>query len=149
MTMSSSAKAQFENFRRMVGKDVDLLPMLDLEPSRHKYPLKDIRLRADSIMNLLEEYYGVKPMLYCTQDRYYIICDDDYKLDAPYHILNKYQEYPLFWGQYTRSQPKFATSNNCVIWQYSDTNHLNGFRGTVDFSMFVGEHDVNEIRLKH
>ncbi len=147
MTMMSSAKEQFENFTNVVGQDIDLLPMLDLEPSKRKYSLETIRLRADSIMGMMVAHYGVKPMLYCTRDRYYIVCDDAQPMAKPYRILPQYRSYPLFWGQYSSSQPSFDTENNCVIWQYSDQNHLDGLAGAVDFSKFVNGHSITDIVL--
>jgi lysozyme len=48
----------------------------------------------------------------------------------------------------TTEQPYLSNGNDYVIWQYSSKGSINGIRGDVDLSRFVGRHTIGEIMYK-
>lgn len=58
MRPNTSGKRQFEHFKSIVGSDVDLIPVLDVEVNG----ITDANIRQ--FVEACEAYYGVKPMIY-------------------------------------------------------------------------------------
>lgn len=113
LTREDSPKAQFENFRNVVGRNIDILPCLDIEKYGNKnWNYSQVRKYAEEWSNLCKEYYGVHPIIYCT---------DFYRIVFFYDMPNQ------FWINNWYLKPL----TTCAIHQYSnngetlDYNHLN------------------------
>lgn len=65
MNPKQSGKSQFQHFKSVVGKDIDLIPVLDVEVPE----ISDRDLLE--FITECEKYYGVKPMIYARIDYYY------------------------------------------------------------------------------
>jgi len=108
----SSGAAQAENFISTVG-DLSgrLIPAIDLELTTEEVknpPEKDVVVRSlKSFIAILEEEYGVKPLLYSRQDYYEKYLADDFS-DYPRWITNFF--YPVF----------LEAGDDWAIWQYTD-----------------------------
>ena len=78
MTTSSSAKRQFQNFYRVVGDNIDLLPVLDVEIQTRGYPKTKLQMyqHVKTFVDLCIEHYGKKPIIYSSEWFY-----THYKLD--------------------------------------------------------------------
>lgn len=78
MTTSSSAKRQFQNFYRVVGDNIDLLPVLDVEIQTQGHPKtkSQMYLHVKTFVDLCIEHYGKKPIIYSSEWFY-----THYKLD--------------------------------------------------------------------
>lgn len=73
MTTSSSAKKQFENFRKIVDKhNMNLIPVLDIERQTKGYKLSTSKLRKEVriFVNLCKKHYKTSPIIYCSQAFY-------------------------------------------------------------------------------
>ena len=124
--MSSSAREQFNNYKKMVKKsEQDLIPMIDVELAcskkrgcfldnynagneKHREAMvKRLRELAD----LMEEYYGCRPIIYCALPSYGSI------------IKGNFDDYPLYVGNYRDKKVKIK---NCYIWQYSSNGCVRG-----------------------
>ena len=117
-SFESSGVTQGQNFISAVGElSNDLPPVVDLEfyGDYVETPLskKETRRILDDLLETLEEYYGVKPIIYTTAKAYY-----------QYMLGGGYGEYPL-WMRNTYYEPKM----DWEFWQYSDKGELEGYDG--------------------
>jgi len=129
-------KLQVENFTAQCRpEDQDLIPMIDIET---KTGLSDSAF-VDSLMTFLdaiEEYYHQKPLLYTGTNFY-----------------NKYlsggllDNYKIMIAQYTVQEPVLADDRDITLWQYTGKGRINGVKGNIDKSRFMGKHGLREIRF--
>lgn len=130
-------KLQLENFKAQCRpSQQDLIPMIDVET---KQGLSNDAFR-DSLMTFLtmvEEAYHQKPLVYTGANFY-----------------NKYMSglmngYKLMIAQYSSNEPVLNDGNDYMLWQYTGKGHIDGIRGYVDKSRFMGRHGLREIRYRH
>ena len=130
-------KLQLENFKAQCRpSQQDLIPMIDVET---KQGLSNDAFR-DSLMTFLtmvEEAYHQKPLVYTGTNFY-----------------NKYMSglmngYKLMIAQYSSNEPVLNDGNDYMLWQYTGKGHIDGIRGYVDKSRFMGRHGLREIRYRH
>ncbi len=125
----TTAYQQFANFKKMVKKsEQDLIPVLDIE-GHHSGRLN--MARVDKLLELMEAEYGVKPMIYTSE-----------KLFKTHFRGKKYAKYHIFIANYRR-----YPTTRFTLWQYTETGHLNGIRGYVDFNRFHRNHSLSDIRM--
>ena len=130
-------KLQLENFMAQCRpSQQDLIPMIDVET---KQGLSNDAFR-DSLMTFLtmvEKAYHQKPLVYTGTNFY-----------------NKYMSglmngYKLMIAQYSFNEPVLNDGNDYMLWQYTGKGHIDGIRGYVDKSRFMGRHGLREIRFRH
>lgn len=122
--MTSSPQAQFENIKTNILKDEqDLIVMIDVETT-DKHPIKETRDSLRKLLNLVEEYYGVKPMIYGTNRSYNQICG------------NTFNNHPLYLGRYGSNPPIIKGIEHYSIWQYSEKGKIDGISKPVDLCKF-------------
>lgn len=129
-SFDSPGETQAENFIRTVSRtEIDLPPVVDIEYYGDKYSNKPSREEAEEILlpllRELEEYYGVKPVIYTTMPVY---CR---------YVKENFSDYPL-WIRSTQLEPDFI---DWKFWQYSDKGKLDGYIGEepcIDFNVFCG-----------
>ena len=126
---TTTAKQQFENFKKAVGKTKqDIVPVLDIEAVHcHKLYMA----RVDMLLDLMEKEYGVKPMIYTSE-----------KLYLTHFNIKKYKKYHFFIANYKR-EPKMAYT----LWQYTPRGKQKGIDGFVDFSRFSSRYDIKAITI--
>ncbi|MDO4612031.1 MAG: GH25 family lysozyme [Candidatus Saccharibacteria bacterium] len=117
----SSGVTQAENFTSTVG-DLSgrLLPVVDLELTPEEVenpPEKESVVRSlRAFLAVVEEEYGIKPILYSRQDYYQKYLADDFS-KYPRWITNVF--FPVF----------IEAGDNWAIWQYNDRGVLEGYEG--------------------
>lgn len=130
-------KLQLENFKAQCRpSQQDLIPMIDVET---KQGLSNDAFR-DSLMTFLtmvEKAYHQKPLVYTGTNFY-----------------NRYMSglmngYKLMTAQYSSNEPVLNDGNDYMLWQYTGKGHIDGIRGYVDKSRFMGRHGLREIRYRH
>ena len=130
-------KLQLENFMAQCRpSQQDLIPMIDVET---KQGLSNDAFR-DSLMTFLtmvEKAYHQKPLVYTGTNFY-----------------NRYMSglmngYKLMIAQYSSNEPVLNDGNDYMLWQYTGKGHIDGIRGYVDKSRFMGRHGLREIRYRH
>jgi lysozyme len=123
---TKSGKTQAENFISTVDLEPgDLPPVLDIEQT---YGVSSTRLkqRAKEWLATIEEFYGVKPIIYTNVDFY------------RQHLEGEFDEYPLWVAHYiNRGKPRIY--RDWHFWQYSETGRVNGIVSKVDFNVFNGD----------
>lgn len=125
----TTAYQQFENFKSVVKKDdQDLIPVLDIEA----YHSKGLNMeRVDKLLELMEKEYGAKPMIYTSE-----------KVVEDHFNVKKYKDYPIFIANY-HYFPKFRFT----LWQFSESERVNGIQGNVDMSEFNQNASIDDILL--
>ncbi|MCD8187756.1 MAG: glycosyl hydrolase family 25 [Ruminococcus sp.] len=131
-SFDSSGETQAENYISVVGKDdINMPPVVDIEyygdKSANKPDGEELEKILTPLMTRLEDYYGVKPIIYTTLAMY-----------------NKYKEYfsdyPL-WIRSVYCEPEFV---QWKFWQYSDKGELYGFVGEeqyIDLNVYNGSEE--------
>ena len=120
-----------------------LLPVVDVEYYGDKWtnpPEKETVVKElQDMLSILEEEYGQKPMLYTTYEVYYKYLAEDFR------------EYPL-WIRNVYFSPDVDMRGDWTMWQYSDTETLNGYQGEekyIDCNVFFGtEEELKQFILE-
>lgn len=138
--MTSSPEKQFENFKKaMKDYEMDLVPMIDVEPSDKEMAgksVKDLQKNLDKFIALIKDEYGVPPMIYGTQRSYNTYC-------AP-----KYNKYHLYIGRYGSHSPEIKGEGTYTIWQYTENGKVNGIPEDVDICKFNPKYGIKDILIK-
>lgn len=126
----TTAYEQFANFKSEVKvSQQDLIPVLDIEAVHcGKLYMK----RVDKLLELMENHYGKKPMIYTTARVYYT-----HFADKKY---SKYQFFIASYGRYPRCR--------FTLWQHSEKGKVSGISGNVDVSCFHKDKSVKNLLLK-
>lgn len=133
-----SAQTQFELFRSVVNThQQDLLPLIDAEAIKG-VSIGVFQQRLLELCDLLEKEYGVKPLIYTGRNFY----------NSNIHGNSRLREYKYFIAAYMDEQPVLNGDDDYVMWQYTASGRVNGVRGNVDMSRFVGRHTLNDILYK-
>ena len=130
-------QVQFENFaKQCLRKEQDLVPMIDIETTSG---LPDSTF-CDSLftfLRLVEKHYKQKPLIYTGANFY------------DRHLLGKLDDYKIMIAQYTAREPRLKDDRDITMWQYTGKGRINGIKGHVDKSRFMGKHSMREIRYRH
>lgn len=124
-------KTQFENFRKVVGKDIDLKPVLDLEETKTKIDNDAYRHEVLAYIESCEAYYGCKPIVYASPS---FVKDHNLQetlKNCPYWIA-WYSRAPGFIASRRRFLLMAYPGTQAIMWQYTDRGHHPGIAGNVD-----------------
>lgn len=142
---------QFEHFKRVVGRDFDLIPMLDLEADGGKIAdKKEYRRHVEAFVQCCEREYGTPPVLYSG-----ISFWKDYVRPAaawcPYWaawypsektetgmqgwlqaMRGRFIDWLTGWSDRKKIMNLTHPKLDPMAWQYTDKGHIPGIEGTVD-----------------
>ncbi|MFT3703640.1 MAG: GH25 family lysozyme [Agriterribacter sp.] len=123
---TKSGKKQADNFIAQVTLEPgDLPPVLDIEQLYGVKP-KDLRIRVKEWLDVIEEYYKVRPIIYTNVDFY------------DHYLGSDFDDYPLWVAHYLQPQnPRIERV--WTFWQHSETGRVNGIMSKVDFNVFKGD----------
>ena len=128
---------QLENFTTQCHPDdQDLIPMIDIETKANLSNEAFI----DSLMSflqLIEDYYHQKPLLYTGRNFY-----------DKYLSGGLVDDYKLMIAMYTEEEPVLIDDRDITMWQYTGKGSINGVKGHVDKSRFMGQHGLREIKFR-
>lgn len=121
-----SGRQQAEMFISYVELESgDLPPVLDIEQT-YGYPADKMRESIKAWLDVVEEYYKVKPIIYTNIDFYNKYLD------------GSFDQYPLWIAHYL--QPgKPRINRDWWFWQHNESGHVNGILHKVDFNVFNGD----------
>lgn len=134
-----SSRRQANNYINAVGplKRGDLPPVLDVEErgrEDHAVFLEGLR----QWLTLVEERYGVKPIIYTGQKFY------------NRHLAGYFPDHKIWVARYKNEEPTLADGRQFSFWQYTDKGRIPGISGPVDINVFAGNHlDLALITLDH
>ena len=133
--MTSSAQAQFNHFKKVVGSQkMDLIPMIDIEVN-DGCSKAQIQKRLDQIIALFKKEYGCSPMIYSSQKFY-----NDY-------LAPRYNRYHLYLGRYGADRPVIDGKGTYTIWQYSRKGKIDGITTDVDVCRFNPKYGIAAIKM--
>ena len=139
-SFDSAGSTQAENFIRTVNARENMLPpVVDVEfygaYNRHRPEnVSAIREELHSLLELLTEEYGVRPILYVTRASYDLL------------IAGDFGEYDIWFRNILRS-PRLSDGRDWIFWQYSDRGRLEGYEGVerfIDLNVFRGSEEEFE-----
>ena len=126
-----TGREQARNFIRTVPKrDKALPPVLDVECPSASSETKRLAIRNNiaECLLLLEEHYGVTPIIYATSEAYET------------YLRGEFGRYPL-WIRSIFTEPAIADGRDWVFWQFSNRGKLPGYAGRetfIDLNVFKG-----------
>lgn len=103
-------------------KKGDLPPVLDLEFKRRMPKKAEVTKNILRWIHIVENHYGVKPILYLDYDYYVLYLKGKLKKNYPLWICDYKNRPPVKWA----------------FWQKTDRHRVKGIRGHVDFNVFSG-----------
>jgi len=123
---SRDGKTQAKNFANTVKLESgDLPPVLDVEQTSGQ-SAPALRNEIKKWLDTLEEYYGVKPVIYTNADFY------------KNYLEGYFDDYPLWVAHYLQlHQPR--VNRTWTFWQHSEKGRVNGIYSKVDFNVFKGD----------
>jgi len=127
---------QLENFKAQCRpKDQDLIPMIDIE-TKGGLSTEEFCDSLFKFLDMVETAYKQKPLIYTGTNFY------------NRYLFGKLNGYKLMIAQYTTREPELNDDNDITMWQYTGKGHIEGVKGFVDKSRFMGKHSLREIRFK-
>ena len=136
---NTPAKQQFELFKKLVDpRKQDLVPLVDVEVIGG-VSILTMHVRLQELLSLLtDQYNGRTPVIYTGRNFYN-------KYFAGYQAFRKYK---FMIAAYQDNEPELDAGDDYIIWQFTAKGHIDGIRGNVDRSRFVGTHGLNEILMR-
>ncbi len=120
---NENSTKQAQNFIKIAKlKPGDLIPVLDIERHSTIQPREKLREGLKNWLRIVEEHYGVKPIIY-TGDRFF------------WEVLHNegFDEYPIWVANYNRIvEPE---TENWEIWQFSEKGRLPGIPERIDLNI--------------
>ena len=132
-SFESSGEKQAALYCSTVESVPDMLPpVIDVEFYGRFHGVNDIDVNAvkkelRSMIDILTEHYGVKPVIYVSSDTYESIVRDDFR------------DCGIWYRSVYKPVPKDV---DWTIWQYSNRHVLKGYKGTeryIDMNVFSNE----------
>jgi len=139
----ADGESQAYNFITSVGEDLTgrLIPAVDMEYAgeNSRPPEKTAVVEELKKFNaVIEEAYGVKPIIYAQKDYYDKYLKDDFA-DYPRWVRSVY--YPASWDN----------GDDWLVWQYKDRGELEGYSGGekyIDLNVLNRKHSLDELKVK-
>lgn len=137
-----SGAAQAENFIKVVGElsSERLIPAVDMELSTyevmHPPEVADVVRGLKAFLAVVEEKYGVKPLIYAQKDYY-----DKY-------LAADFADYPR-WARNVFYPVMIDMGDDWAVWQYHDKGELEGYSGEKYIDMNVVNSRIGLDGLKY
>lgn len=117
---------QADNFiKSVVLVPGDLPPILDIETLPKVQSVDRLKVGLKNWLTLVEEHYGVKPIIYSGQHFYETYLKEDFK------------DYPAWIANYNHSAKRIPSYS--MMWQFTEKGIVKGVKGKVDVNVFNGD----------
>ncbi len=132
-SFDSKGASQAQHFINTVPPfDGMLPPVIDLEfyGDKQENPpnCEDVEMELKTLLTDLEEFYGLKPIIYCTKETYDL------------YIANDYSDYDI-WIRDVYARPTLCDNRDWTFWQFTNREKLSGYDGAekfIDVNVFNG-----------
>ena len=129
-------KRQFENFKTQCQpRQQDLIPMIDVE-TKQGLGTEEFCDSLAKFLFMIEDYYHQKPLVYTGTNFY------------NHYLAGRFTDYKFMIAQYSSNEPVLSDGHEYLLWQYTGKGHIDGIRGFVDKSRFMGRHGLRELRYR-
>ena len=133
---TSSIENQFQNFIKTIDKsEQDLIPLIDVE-EKTNWTNKEFHKNFKAFLNMVENYFGQKPMIYTVNSFYNL------------NLSGKYKEYHFLIGRYGENAPNMKDKTNWTIWQFSETGKVEGIPKDVDIDVLNDKYNLQDLLIK-
>lgn len=130
---NENSTKQAENFIKAAKlQPGNMIPVLDIEKHSTIQPREKLREGLKNWLRIIEEHYGVKPMIY-TGDRFFwdVLHDEGF------------DDYPIWVANYNLIvEPE---TEDWLIWQFSEKGRLPGIKERIDLNILQG--GVEQLQL--
>lgn len=127
---------QFNNFSNVVElKEHDLIPIIDVE-NRGRGSLESFRQRLSKFLSMVEEHYGIRPIIYTSSNFY------------NKYLAGGYTDYKYMIARYKDEVPELTDDVKFVMWQFTANGTISGIKGPVDRSRFMDNYHLGDIMLR-
>ncbi len=135
-SVHSPAREQARFFIKNVRLEKgDLPPVLDVEHKPHNLTDEEFRFSVLQWLDIVEEYYGVKPIIYTY-----------YKFKMQYLSDEIFDQYPYWIAHYYVDSIEYKGA--WKFWQHTDAGKLPGIKGYVDFNIYNGSYyDLRQLTI--
>jgi lysozyme len=134
---TSSPQEQFDNFKKVVQKDSqDLIPLVDVEEKKN-WDDKVFHKNLAQFLNLVENYFGKKPLIYSVNSFY------------NFNLAGKYNGYNILIGRYGKNSPNMKDKRDWSIWQFSETGRVKGIPKPVDIDVLNERFNLDSLLLNN
>ena len=134
---SSLPKDQFENFKKVADfEQQDLIPLVDVE-ERKNWDDKTFHINFQQFLDLIEEHYGKKPMIYTVNSFY------------NKYLAGKYKKYHFLIGRYGENEPFMKDNHRWTLWQFREAGNIDGIPKAVDIDVLNPEFTLDTLLLKN
>lgn len=128
---------QLDNFLLQCrASEQDLIPLIDVETTSG-LGTEEFCDSLFEFLDLVEMAYRQRPLIYTGTNFY------------NKHLAGKLDRYLLMIAQYTKREPVLDDGRDITMWQYTGKGHIDGVKGYVDKSRFMGNHNLRELRFRH
>lgn len=133
---TSSIENQFQNFIKTIDKSKqDLIPLIDVE-EKTNWTNKEFHKNFKAFLNMVENYFGQKPMIYTVNSFYNL------------NLSGKYKEYHFLIGRYGENAPNMRDKTSWTIWQFSETGKVEGIPKDVDIDVLNEKYNLQDLLIK-
>ncbi len=133
---TSSIENQFQNFIKTIDKSKqDLIPLIDVE-EKTNWTNKEFHKNFKAFLNMVENYFGQKPMIYTVNSFYNL------------NLSGKYKEYHFLIGRYGPNAPNMRDKTSWTIWQFSETGKVEGIPKDVDIDVLNEKYNLQDLLIK-
>ena len=127
---------QLKNFKTQCRpSQQDLIPMIDIEV-KQGMSTEAFRDSVAKFLDMIEETYHQKPLIYTGTNFY------------NKNLVGLLDGYKLMIAQYSANEPILADDKDYMLWQYTGKGYIDGVRGYVDKSRFMGRHGLRELKYQ-
>lgn len=85
---------------------------------------------------MVEKAYHQKPLVYTGTNFY------------NKYLVGVLDDYKLMIAQYSANEPILADDKDYMLWQYTGKGYIDGIKGYVDKSRFMGRHSLRELKYQ-
>ena len=133
---TSSIENQFQNFIKTIDKsEQDLIPLIDVE-EKTNWTNKEFHKNFKAFLNMVENYFGQKPMIYTVNSFYNL------------NLSGKYKEYHFLIGRYGENAPNMRDKTSWTVWQFSETGKVKGIPMDVDIDVINDKYNLQDLLIK-
>ncbi|NCT94876.1 MAG: glycoside hydrolase family 25 protein [Chitinophagaceae bacterium] len=125
LATKSGKQQALQYIKQVTLRSGDLPPVIDIEKLYGVKPAL-MRERVQEFLDMVEDYYQVKPIIYTYADFY------------ERYLGTAFDKYPLWVAHYFELQ-RPRVGRNWHFWQYTEGGKVNGVRGKVDCNLFNGD----------
>ncbi|MBQ9559339.1 MAG: glycosyl hydrolase family 25 [Bacteroidaceae bacterium] len=135
---TAAPTAQLQNMTSAVPHlgEHDLIPMIDVEVKGRKTTPEELRHRLKVFLKGVENYYGVKPLIYTGQNFY------------NKYLAGYFEDYLFMIAKYSEGTPELDGNPKFAMWQFSASGRVEGIEGSVDCSCFMDNYNIQDILIK-